>query len=208
MLNNDKKGPKYTLIIESASQVFGTHGFHTTNISDIASVANIGKSTVYEYFTSKEELFLAVVSHNINIYLKTIQMSVDPLATSRTQLEQFAKVHYDMVEKNYDQTLLYFKNPAQFTLKEQAREELCTIIMTMRLSIITVIVKILEQGILEKVIPYEDKALIADLLFEQINHLAIRGLAMKYDLEKICYEREACINLFLKGVQSCFQTTV
>lgn len=47
-------------IVEAAAYVFSQKGYSGAVIADIASQANIGKGTVYEYFTSKEDLFFAV----------------------------------------------------------------------------------------------------------------------------------------------------
>ena len=50
-------------LIEAAAAVFSRKGFANARVSDIAEEAGVGKGTVYEYFTSKEELFLAVFRH-------------------------------------------------------------------------------------------------------------------------------------------------
>ena len=44
-------------IIYAAMEVFGREGYHRAKIEEIAEVAEIGKSTVYEYFDSKKDLF-------------------------------------------------------------------------------------------------------------------------------------------------------
>ena len=48
-----------TEIIQAALQAFSRKGFANTKISDIASLAGVGKGTIYEYFRSKEEIFSA-----------------------------------------------------------------------------------------------------------------------------------------------------
>jgi AcrR family transcriptional regulator len=45
-------------ILEAAAAVFAERGFRTTRVADVAERAGIGKGTVYEYFRSKEDLFL------------------------------------------------------------------------------------------------------------------------------------------------------
>jgi len=51
------KKRKKQQILEAAIEVFARKGFKETKISSIAENAGIGKGTVYEYFTSKDELF-------------------------------------------------------------------------------------------------------------------------------------------------------
>ncbi|MBU1742692.1 MAG: TetR/AcrR family transcriptional regulator [Proteobacteria bacterium] len=51
---------KKDAIIEAAAAVFGRRGYKNATIAQIAEGAGVGKGTVYEYFDSKAELFLAV----------------------------------------------------------------------------------------------------------------------------------------------------
>jgi AcrR family transcriptional regulator len=54
------RASKHQLLVESAAEVFATQGFTNTRVADIAQRAGVAKGTVYEYFSSKEELFFAV----------------------------------------------------------------------------------------------------------------------------------------------------
>jgi len=47
-------------ILAAARQLFLTHGYHETTLEEIARHAEFGKGTLYNYFSSKEELFLAI----------------------------------------------------------------------------------------------------------------------------------------------------
>jgi TetR/AcrR family fatty acid metabolism transcriptional regulator len=51
----DKKEKK-DQIIDAAIREFARKGFSKTTINDIANAAGIGKGTVYEYFSNKEEI--------------------------------------------------------------------------------------------------------------------------------------------------------
>lgn len=57
------KDAKKRGIIEAAAVVFARDGFANAKMADIADEAGIGKGTVYEYFPSKEELFLELCRH-------------------------------------------------------------------------------------------------------------------------------------------------
>ncbi|MBC8461550.1 MAG: helix-turn-helix transcriptional regulator [Deltaproteobacteria bacterium] len=47
---------KEELIIKTAQELFARFGFNKTTVDEIAQKAHIGKSTIYHYFESKEEL--------------------------------------------------------------------------------------------------------------------------------------------------------
>ena len=53
---------KRTRLIASAAALFSRVGFERASVDDIAANADVAKGTVYLYFPSKAELFLAVLS--------------------------------------------------------------------------------------------------------------------------------------------------
>lgn len=71
-----KKQLKESNIIEAAEEVIGTVGFKNAKMDDIAAAAGITKVTLYSYFQSKENLYLAItytgLQKLINEYYETI----------------------------------------------------------------------------------------------------------------------------------------
>ena len=59
------KASKKEDIISAASIIFQEKGYHETKMNEIAQRAGIGKGTIYEYFSSKKELFEEVCILNI-----------------------------------------------------------------------------------------------------------------------------------------------
>jgi AcrR family transcriptional regulator len=57
-------------ILIVAGRMFGKYGYQKTTVDEIARTAHKAKGSVYYYFKSKEDLFLAVVTQEINV-LKT-----------------------------------------------------------------------------------------------------------------------------------------
>jgi AcrR family transcriptional regulator len=64
-----KKEEKRENIISAAGRVFGQQGFKEARMEKVAEEAGMGKSSLYYYFLSKEELFEAVVEREAE-YLK------------------------------------------------------------------------------------------------------------------------------------------
>ena len=54
------KEKKQTAILTAALSVFGEKGYAAAKIIDIARAAGVGKGTIYEYYSSKDDLFFAV----------------------------------------------------------------------------------------------------------------------------------------------------
>jgi len=70
-------------IFASGRELFYAKGFKDTNVADIAKGAGIGVGTFYNYFSSKEELFLEVyIQENEALkkrMLETIDLKDDPV---------------------------------------------------------------------------------------------------------------------------------
>ncbi len=77
-----KKNEKREKIITAAGRVFGRHGFKEARMEKIAGEAGMGKSSLYYYFISKEELFEAVVEreaeHLKNEIIRATKDITDP----------------------------------------------------------------------------------------------------------------------------------
>ena len=57
---SQKQIDKHELLLRAAATVFAHRGFTAARISDIAIEAGVGKGTVYEYFSSKDELYFSI----------------------------------------------------------------------------------------------------------------------------------------------------
>ncbi len=56
-------------IIQHAKEVFFTKGYSMTAISDVCKLAGCSRTTLYSYFESKENLYLAVVKKTLSRFL-------------------------------------------------------------------------------------------------------------------------------------------
>lgn len=63
-------------ILESATQVFASKGFHNAAVDDIVKASGTSKGAVYFYFESKEQIFLSLVEAYASTLAQEIQMAV------------------------------------------------------------------------------------------------------------------------------------
>jgi AcrR family transcriptional regulator len=70
-------------IFNSGRELFYSKGFKDTNVSDIAKMAGIGVGTFYNYYSSKEELFLEVyIKENEDLkrrLIESLDLNDDPV---------------------------------------------------------------------------------------------------------------------------------
>jgi AcrR family transcriptional regulator len=94
---------KRLVLIESAMAVFMRQGFARTRVADIATEADVGKGTVYEYFSSKEELFFAVFERIQETIAEQLRGEVVGAGSAREKLERLfrkgAEITRNQVEK-------------------------------------------------------------------------------------------------------------
>ena len=84
--SSTNRGGKRERLVRAATTVFARQGFGNTRVADIAAEADVGKGTVYEYFDSKEELFLAVMQ-SINAAIRNrVQRILDSEDSARGKL--------------------------------------------------------------------------------------------------------------------------
>lgn len=81
-------------ILSSARELFLQKGYHNTTLEEIAQHAEFGKGTIYNYFSSKEELFYGILDDLIDEVHETAQSSINTPAISavnsqHTQRELF-----------------------------------------------------------------------------------------------------------------------
>ena len=55
-----KNPVKWAAILKAAESIFAKKGFHEATISEIARKSKVSEATIYEYFSSKEELLFSI----------------------------------------------------------------------------------------------------------------------------------------------------
>jgi AcrR family transcriptional regulator len=71
----EKKALSRRRILEAAREVFFRDGFMEANLDDVARGAGVAKGTLYRYFDSKAELYVAVLAHNGDIFERKMRES-------------------------------------------------------------------------------------------------------------------------------------
>ena len=77
------------LIIDKAQTVFARYGFRKTTMDEIAHAAHKGKSTLYHYFQSKEDIFRAVIEKEVKELKEEIRQAIAMEATPRKKLRAY-----------------------------------------------------------------------------------------------------------------------
>jgi len=84
-------------LIEAAAQVFSKQGFAHTRVSEIADQADVGKGTLYEYFSSKEELFLAVFEWLHEQFSSRVREEIERASGTRAKIRSLLRTGAEII---------------------------------------------------------------------------------------------------------------
>lgn len=106
-------------VVQSARQVFARYGYKKTVLDDISREAKKGKSTIYYYFKSKDEIFKAVVDAETEIRQAAINEQINSIDDPQQKLRTYIYVRMKTLKMvvNYYEAIkndlldnLYFVN--------------------------------------------------------------------------------------------------
>lgn len=103
-------------IMDAAIGIFGRTGFHDTKIADVASEAGVATGTLYNYFSSKEDIFQSILDdgrERLGAELELQAKIDDPLV----RLRELVRVMFDFLEEHGALFSIYMQigsNPLTF----------------------------------------------------------------------------------------------
>ena len=111
-------------ILSAALTEFGLRGIEGASMSEIAARAGIGKSTIYEYFPSKTDLFIASCKAKIGQINEQMQSIFATELPFSQQLEAYVNMMQDLAQGvDFNEVLRVFTNTSIQEL-QLAMEEL------------------------------------------------------------------------------------
>lgn len=86
-------------ILKQAQQLFRQFGVKKTTMEDIAKAMGKGKSTLYYYYCSKEEIFDAVILKEMGEVFSQVKQAVEKAVTAEDKLRAFTLIKIKAVQK-------------------------------------------------------------------------------------------------------------
>jgi len=138
-----ERAARQELILQGALAVFKEKGLEGAKIDEIARVSGFGKATLYYYFTSKEEIFSALLLHGwLSLWHELEEIAVggdSPRATFISMLKKIA----EMVNTDRPLYEFLFQAPQSYTREENERSEW----KAYQNRLYKVLMELIEQGI-------------------------------------------------------------
>jgi AcrR family transcriptional regulator len=86
-------------ILKAAENVFQKWGFNKTTMEDIAHEAGKGKSTIYYYYKSKEEIFEVLAAKELNAIFERTKAAIEKIDSSKEKLKKYVTISINELKK-------------------------------------------------------------------------------------------------------------
>jgi AcrR family transcriptional regulator len=142
---------KRILIFEAATKIMTIEGVNGITISKVANEAGIGKSTVYEYFTSKNELIYKTISFAGENYLEEIKQKL--LSSNRgfeETLKMLIRIAIETMRKGNSNIVFIMGDcDKTFKSKDDVHKQIKEVMLNLRMKTFHILEEIIELGVKE-----------------------------------------------------------
>ncbi len=187
-------------IIEAASLLFSRNNYHEVMMEDVARLASLAKGTVYNYFTSKEELYFSIMRQRMEKLISSLKNKIADEKTSIDSLHSFI-IHTYMFMMKYQTFFLMYQKESL-----KAENEICSELCAMEKDLKGMLKRIIKTGKHENLFREIDEDFAVDLILGSIYGSAARGIEKKYTEEEMIKDRERVYEFVVTGLFSGFDS--
>ena len=152
-------GNKRERIIAAAARLFGEKGYHDTTTAEIAESAGVAAGTIYIYFSSKEELLVAVFEEFLGQHMERLREGVELEPTPKKKLDRLLSLGLKLMQDNPDSARIFLSQLRQST------EMITTVAKRSSRAYKDIIESILVEGIRSGLCREVDVPAVASMLF-------------------------------------------
>ena len=94
MSRAQKKVESRRRILDAARDVFFRDGFMRANLDEMAEKAGVAKGTLYRYFDSKADLYVAVLADNLELFLQRMEEAARPRSSALERVRSIGRFYF------------------------------------------------------------------------------------------------------------------
>ena len=201
MIDREKKARD---IVEVALTLFSQKGYSATSVEQIAEAAGIGKGTVYDYFDTKEDIFIAALMGWLSKVEATISSHLDGIEDPLQQLQAIVNISLEMYDQISPTTIRIFLQFLQQSMIENGviskrRHLLRDMAGGIRRTVINVLLDGISRGIFRPEIARDAEKVAINL------HAYLDGIGMHSIISDNNFDLKSQIEYYL---QNLIQTIV
>lgn len=199
----ERKAQSRRRILDAAREVFFRDGFMAANLDEVAEKAGVAKGTLYRYFDSKADLYVAVLADNGRVFTDKMREAVSEPGEVVAQLERMAQFYLEHWTRHRDYFQIFWAIDNQSVIGDLPQSVLDAIVGLWRESL-EILDALLRRGVDEGVFAPCDTWEMANILWTTANALiqadasSVRRVLRRRPLEETY--RDA-ISAFVRGLQ-------
>src|SRR6201998_1697242 len=97
-------------LLIAASEIFVDRGYHAAGMDEIAERAGVSKPVLYQHFSSKLELYLAVLERHVENLVSGVRQALRATTDNRQRLRSAVQAFFDFIEHDGQGYRLIFEN--------------------------------------------------------------------------------------------------
>ncbi|MCH7963968.1 MAG: uroporphyrinogen-III synthase [Bacteroidetes bacterium] len=197
-----KKQIKRERILDAAAELFSQKSYHEVMMEDVAKMIGVAKGTVYNYFTSKEELYFSIMSLRMENLLNSLAEKIRSEHNSIDSLRTFI-LHVYMFMMKYQNFFLMYK-------KESLNSEsnLCNKLRNLEDQLKEQLAGIIRNGIKDNLFREVDDEFTANSILGSIYGTVQRDIDRLINREQKIIERERLFEFIIHALYSGFKNHV
>ena len=195
----NRKTKKRERMLEVAAELFSKKNYHEVMMDDVARLTDVAKGTVYNYFTSKEELYFTIMSLKLEHLNTSLKNKITSKISIIDSLQSYV-IHLYMFMMKYQNFFLMYQKEYL-----NAQNDFCDELRVMDDELKSILSDIIYKGKREDQFRDIDESFAVKLVLGSIFGAVQRGIESKYSGDKLIEEREKLFDFVLHGLYSGFQ---
>lgn len=180
-------------IFHQVVNVFLKKGFQETSMREIAEAAGLGKSTLYDYFKTKDEILVYFFEDQLNDVTAAAQQIAMQNKSADQRLREVTQMHMEFLQAN--RSLFMKMSMEAQRLKPESQNK----IQEKRHAYQDLIRALIEEGIREGAFRKVDSLLAARILITSLAPVVFTSRPTGTPREMV----KETLDIFFKGIETC-----
>jgi len=179
-------------IFHQVVQIFSKKGFHETSMREVADAAGLGKSTLYDYFKTKDEILIYFFEDQLRDMTQEAQRIALQNLSADERLRQITEKYLESLQANKSLFLKLMQESQRLKLDSQRQ------VQAKRYAYQDLIRALIDEGIREGVFRKVNSLLAARLLISSISSAVYGSRSTGTPREML----KETLDIFFKGIEA------
>ncbi|MBN2364523.1 MAG: TetR/AcrR family transcriptional regulator [Calditrichaeota bacterium] len=179
-------------IINISAALFARKNFHEVRMDEVARECGVAKGSVYNYFSTKEDLYLSIIMCRMESLLELLQHRIDYKQTPLINIRRIVIHMYSFMSKYPHFFQIWYKE--KLNCERHSHQKIGRIFHQIRNLLKTALNKGIDGGVIHPI----QTTITTDLIFGTIDAAVIRGRTLSTEQRK--EERMRLFEFILRAI--------